>query len=87
MTQNNAPCIIDEDGGVCGRDDCPRCGARPLANAPQPERADGTTDAPRCERCGHPLHRHRDLTLCHECEALESAAVAIAEGRGSHVPR
>lgn len=22
-------CIVDEDGGVCGLDSCPRCGARP----------------------------------------------------------
>jgi hypothetical protein len=21
------PCIVDEDGGVCGEDECPRCGA------------------------------------------------------------
>lgn len=19
------PCLVDDDGGVCGRDDCPRC--------------------------------------------------------------
>jgi hypothetical protein len=24
--------------------------------------------APKCERCGHPLHRYRNLRLCRECE-------------------
>lgn len=28
------PCPVDEDGGVCGRDDCSRCGAKPVRIVP-----------------------------------------------------